>query len=213
MTLDSQAAFFKSRDWMEEKGIPAGSEAVEDRAARDLTAAIAAGDSEALGRFYRSWFDRAYLLVRSLTRRDEAFCLDVVQDSFLRVVRSLKPMASAGSLDRWMARVVHTTALDHIRREARRSRHEAQAGATKKISTDADTAERGVLLAEQVRWLEARLAELDDEERTLLIERFAEGKTLAAAGKAAGVSGNAAHGRLRRLLARLRVLAREVLGG
>jgi len=213
VTLNSQAAYFKSRDWMDDQALPAGSEAIEDRAARELTAAIAAGDNEALGRFYEAWFDRAYFLVRTLTRRDEAFCLDVVQDAFLRVVRSLRPMACSASLDRWMARVVHTTALDHIRREARRSRHEALAGAARAGATETDTAERTVLLDEQVRWLEARLAELEEGERTLLIGRFAEGKTLSAVGKAAGVSGNAAHGRLRRLLARLRVLAREVLGG
>ena len=52
-----------------------------------LTALIARGDERAFATFYELWFDRALALARSISRRDESFCLDVVQDCMLRVVR------------------------------------------------------------------------------------------------------------------------------
>ena len=78
----------------------------------ELTLTTLSGDAEALTGFYEAWFDRAFVLARALTRRDESFCLDVVQDARMRVVRSLPPLEEAAALGRWMVRVVHTTALD-----------------------------------------------------------------------------------------------------
>ena len=74
---------------------------VEPGSAR-LTAAIARGDPTAFGRFYELWFDPALALARSISGRDESFCLDVVQDCMLRVVRSMKPLATESSPE-WTA--------------------------------------------------------------------------------------------------------------
>src|SRR2546426_8379130 len=155
-----------------------------------LTRAIAQGKSEAFAAFYQVWFHRAYRLARSLTRRDESFCLDVVQDAMLKVVRSLRPIPTRERLERWIVRVVHTTALDALRREGRRLRHEQRAAVPPgvKAGSEDDSQER-------IEWLSARLAELPDEDRALLAERFERGKTLRASGAAVGMTGNAAHGR------------------
>ncbi|MBI4602513.1 MAG: sigma-70 family RNA polymerase sigma factor [Planctomycetes bacterium] len=173
-----------------------------------VTAAVARGDPEAFGAFYEAWFDRAYAMARSLTRRDESFCLDVVQDVMLRVVRSLRPMDGEELLARWVARVVHTTALDHLRREARRARREECVAAARGAAAPEGVASK-LELDERVAWLEARLAEASEEDRALLRARFGEGKTLEQAGKALGMTGDAAHGRIRRVVERLRSLARE----
>src|SRR5262245_11860434 len=64
-----------------------------------LTLAIRAGDAGAFATLYEAWFDRALALARSLTRRDESFCLDVVQDAMMRVVRALPRLEDEPALE------------------------------------------------------------------------------------------------------------------
>jgi len=187
-------------------------EAARDNAeaVRHLTGAIARGDRAALGTFYESWFDRAYTLARSITRRDEAFCLDVVQEAMLRVVRSIKAMDSQDELERWMTRVIHTAALDLLRRESRRSRRERSRSPAHTPSPDPTSLAE---LAEQIAWLRARLAELPTEDGSLLRARFVQGHSLEQAGLHSGLTGDAAHGRVRRALRRLKDLGKETRDG
>jgi RNA polymerase sigma-70 factor, ECF subfamily len=174
--------------------------------ARRLTAGIARGDRAALDEFYRAWFGWSYTMARTLTRRDEAFCLDVVQEAMLRVVRSVRPMRTRHDLERWMTRVLHTTALDLLRGESRREARERRAVAGAMVAAAPDAA---AVLAEQIRWVRARLAELPAAEGWLVWLRLGRGRTLDQAGEAAGISGDAAHGRVRRVTARIRGVARE----
>ena len=165
------------------------------------TAAIARGDRPALAELYEEWFDRCYGLARTLTGRDESFCLDVVQDTMLRVIRSLRPMATYGELSAWMTRATHSAALDLLRRESRRGRREAARGrAGSEQATQAD---------ERIAWLLARIKDLPAADGDLVALRFGRARSLEAVGTAAGISGDAAHGRIRRTLMRLRRWAKE----
>lgn len=178
----------------------AESPAAPDRAAR-LAAAIAEGDSDALAELYEAWFDRALAMARAATRRDEAWCLDVVQDAFVRVIRagrSLRALRTTADLDRWMARVVHTAALDLLRRESRRSARE------KARAAPHDPAPDGNDVDERITELRGVLDRLDADDRALLRLRFVEDRTLESAGEQLSMTGGAAHGRIRRLLTRLR---------
>ena len=185
-----------------------------------LTAAIAAGDPVAFAAFYEAWFDRCYNIAVALTRRDESFCLDVVQDAMLRAIRAMKPMARP-DLERWLVRIIHTTALDALRAERRRVQREQRwggrsahgAGSTRRDAANARVQDPAHLadLAEQIDWLMRALASLDAEDRALLQSRFTSDHTLEETGRAAGLTGDAAHGRLRRIVARLRTSAREML--
>ena len=111
---------------------PAADEAPETRGSgsvRSLTRAIARGDTEAFGEFYEAWFDRTFAMARSVSRRDESFCLDIVQDTMLRVVRYMKPLATEESLGNWMGRAVLSATIDRLRREKRRPEREREAAA------------------------------------------------------------------------------------
>ena len=66
---------------------------------RELTRAIAAGDSRALEALYRSHFDLLHAFIRRTTRRDESFCLDIIHDTMLRVIRSIPVLESGEALD------------------------------------------------------------------------------------------------------------------
>lgn len=180
-----------------------------DRRTVAMIEGISRGDAAALTAFYEAWFDRAFDLTRSLTRRDEAFCLDVVQDAMMKVIRKLRPslgITTPASLEAWFRRVLHTTALDHLRRERRRVSREA--GRTGNgPSLVAGTA--GAELDEQMAWLAGELERLDGQDASLVAMRYGRGRPLGEVGEAHGMTTGVVHGRVRRLLERFRLAGKE----
>ncbi len=167
-----------------------------------LSRAISRGDARAFEVFYRQWFERAAVLVGTMTRRDEAFCLDVVQSAMLKAARRMPAMTTDREVEAWMTRVLRTTAVDELRREGRRAERERRARAPESRTPDR---EREELIAA----LRKELATLTGADRDLVRRRFAHGETHAEAGAEAGLSGDAAHGRLRRVLDGLRARLRR----
>lgn len=186
---------------------PAGQTArVVARDARSITTAIARGDSDAMRDHYEAWFEPCYALARRITRRDESFCLDVVQEAMLRVVRAMPVLETETQLRTWMGAVVRSAAIDLLRRETRRTARERRAHAAP--MGDADAAARH-LAAETATWLRRELDALPAQDRELLRLRFAGDRTLRETAAAAGVTCGAAHGRIRRALASLRKEGKE----
>jgi RNA polymerase sigma factor (sigma-70 family) len=166
-----------------------------------LTAGMARGDPAAIERFYRGHFDRLYREARRSTGRDEAFCLDVVQESVLRIVRTVRPVADEARLAAWLKLVVRTTAYDMLRREERRQRHESAAKPLRHHKLVEDEP--------RLAWLRRRIASLDPKMVRMIELRFARRWTLARIGSLFGLSAGSIDGRLRRALEHLRALARE----
>lgn len=174
---------------------------------RALTSAVASGDTEAFARFYRTWFDLMYAEARRATGRDEAFCLDVVQEAMLRVIRSLKPMNTAGDLRRWLCVLVASCAYDRLRQEARRRARERRAAAGR--SNPGPPAHCTDDLGRRLRWLRQQMESLDDRSVQLLLMRHRFGWTLQQIGNVLGLKPGAVDGRLRRLQRTLRRRAKE----
>jgi RNA polymerase sigma factor (sigma-70 family) len=167
----------------------------------DLTRAVGAGDAAALTRLYEDWFDRLHDEARRATGRGEDFCLDVVQDAMLRVIRGLPPLESEARLAAWLRRTVRSCAYDRLRREARRRRREeARAAPEGGGGTVAEAAE----LAERLEWLRARLAEADGGALDLITMRHRFGWSLARIGAAVGLTTGAVDGRIGRIVRGLR---------
>jgi len=185
--------------------LPSHGSAADDTAA--LTRAAARGDAASFATIYERWFGRALTAAHRLTGRDEAFCLDVVQDAMLRAARRIPPLPSEAALGAWLCRVVHRAALDRLRAERRRAARERatapQSRTTAHAPTHAPDATPSDSLDDEIAWLRARLRELPPDESRLLGARFAHGHTLAQVGAALGITGDAAHGRIRRVLKRL----------
>jgi RNA polymerase sigma factor (sigma-70 family) len=165
----------------------------------ELTTAIASGDTEAFGRFYDRYFDAAYGLARRVSGRDEAFCLDIVQEAMLRVVKHMRPLPDEDALFRWLAAVVRSTVYDVLRAEIRRKRREAWRGKehAQRESGDADT-------LRQIAWIRGELANLDPEDAWLLVMRHRCGWTLSRIGEALGLGTTTVDRRIRRLSAKLK---------
>lgn len=173
----------------------------------ELTAAVARGDERAFECFYDLWFDRLLAMAHACTRRDEAFCLDLVQDCMVRVVDKLPPLHSEAAVAAWLTRTVLRLAVDRLRAEARRSARQ-QVVAARRPEAQADDPHRPD--TEQLAWLEHRLAELPAADAELLRARFVHGHTAAAAGAPLALSADAAAGRIRRLVLRLKQAAKEI---
>lgn len=136
------------------------------------------------------------------TGRDESFCLDVVQDSMMRVIRSIKPMPTDEDLRRWLGVVVRSCAYDRLRREAR-ARDRQRRGDT------ATRTEHDLELNGRIRWIEHELRSMTSLNAELLLMRYRFGWTLQQIGTALGLKPGAVDGRLRRLIGMLRRRARE----
>ena len=140
---------------------------------------------------------------RRATGRDEAFCLDVVQDAMLRVVRAIRTLETEEHLRSWLRVVVQSCAYDRLRQEARRCRRE-QAAADRSNGTGEHDE-----LDERVEWLRRELATLDAPQVRLLVLRYRLGWTLQRIGTALGLKPGAVDGRIARLVTMLRRRAKE----
>ncbi len=177
-----------------------------------LIEGIGVGDTRALGEFYEEWFDRAFDLTRTITRRDESFCLDIVQDAMMKVIKKLRPglgITTRPSLDAWFSRVVHTTAIDQLRREARRRRRELAPGIRDARGAEHPSADELAHLDERIKWLMGEVRRLDLEEASMVAMRYGQDRSLDSVGAEHGMTIGAAHGRIRRMLDRLRRSGKE----
>lgn len=176
----------------------------EEASVLALTTAVARGDAAAFERLYRAWFDRLVALAQRATGRDEAFAMDVVQEAFLRVIRSCSPIATEIELAAWLRARVLSAAVDRLRSECRRQRRESSPWRPHHPAPEPPA-------SDQLIWLAQRLEEMDPGDRELLRLRYAIDRTLESIGVARGTNTGVVQGRLHRALARLRSAAREFL--
>src|SRR3989475_4991695 len=81
-----------------------------------IVARAQAGDEAALEALYRAFETPVYNLVRRILRRPED-AEDVLQETFLELVRNIKQYRGEGHLWGWIRRIATTKALMRIRRE------------------------------------------------------------------------------------------------
>lgn len=167
---------------------------------RRLTTEIASGDAEAFARFYRSKFNHVYNVAKRATGFDEQGCLDVVQNTMLRVIRYMKPFDDEVRLRNWLVRVTRSAAFDHLRKERRRRCREQKAMEGRSQVEDEAPGE----LFERLDWLRHELRGLDRVSAEIIELRYRAGLTLEAIGRRLGMGTGAVHGRLTRTLAKLR---------
>jgi RNA polymerase sigma-70 factor (ECF subfamily) len=173
-----------------------------------LTAAMSAGDEDAVELFYRRYFDWLYAQARRCSRRDESFCLDVVQDAVLRIIRTIRPVRSEMQFRAWLRLVVQTTVLDRLRTERRRTNREiAVLAATSAVEAIDESAEGDD--ESQRAWLRAQVAQFDPQLVQMIELRYRKDWTLVRIAALLGLSIGTVDGRLRRAIKTLRDRAIE----
>jgi RNA polymerase sigma factor (sigma-70 family) len=170
-------------------------------------AALHSGDGEAFARVYRAKFGFTLTIARAATRLDEPTCLDIVQDAWMRFVRSPPKCEHEAQLDAWLRLAVLSAARDAARKEKRRkTREHASTNGHASHETVKDESE----VDERLAWITKELDTLDRETRAMLGLRFRTSMTLAQLGSMFNAAPGAAHGRIGRALSHLRDRAQEV---
>lgn len=170
-------------------------------------AALHSGDGEAFARVYRAKFGLTLAMARSATRLDEPTCLDIVQDAWMRFVRSPPKCEHEAHLDAWLRLAVLSAARDEARKEKRRRTREH---ASTNGQTSHETTKNETDVDERLAWITKELDTLDRETRAMLGLRFRTSMTLAQLGSLFEAGPGATHGRIGRALSQLRSRAQEV---
>ena len=171
----------------------------------DLMGAVRDGDITKLSLLFERHRGRAFALCYRMTG-DRTVADDLVQESFLRVLRYRASFEGRARFTTWLFRLVRNVCLDHLagseRARALSSRVAAEPTATTE-SPDPDD-----LLA-----LRQALGRLRSEAREILILRRFHDLSYREIGEIVGVSEGAARVRAHRALADLRQLVHTEQGG
>jgi RNA polymerase sigma factor (sigma-70 family) len=157
-----------------------------------------AGDAEAFAEIIRRHAGLVYgAAMRILADVDRA--ADVTQETFLQLTKDASRVS--GSLPGWLHRVATHKAIDQMRREAARRRHEVQyaAGQPHEVNDWKDLS----------HCVDEELNRLDDQTREVLIAHFLEGCTTRQIAAAQGTSQATVSRRVDAGVTRLRVALRR----
>jgi RNA polymerase sigma factor (sigma-70 family) len=173
-----------------------------------LVARAKAGNEAALETLFRHFEAPIYTLARRLTGTPHD-AEDVLQDTFLEVVRSIRRFRGDGPLEGWIRRVAASKALMKLRRQASRVfEEELSPELADAVAADRAHGVAPVATAPERLDLEAALARLPDTARVVIwlhdVEGYSHDEIAAMAGKTASFSKSQlarAHARLRKMLA------------
>ena len=150
---------------------------MNDDAPRDaqLVEAALAGDSAAFGALVTRYQDRLFnTLLRVVGSHEDA--ADAVQDAFVQAYTKLESFRGASRFYTWLYRIAMNVALSRQRRR----RPTASLDYAKESVGDepldaAESPEEAVLSQERIAHVQAALADLGEEHRTILVLREIEG--------------------------------------
>jgi len=168
-----------------------------------VTRAIRAGDSSQFQILFDHFFQAVFREAKRLTGRDEATCLDIVQDTMLKVAYRIKVIDNEPQLAQWIRMVTRTTTYDWLRKELKRN-------PTTSLPP-MDIADTGFPEAENVRmndqarllWIQEQLSELPPKTRQMINLKYRLGWSLKRIGQRFGLKTGAVDGRIRRAVEQL----------
>jgi RNA polymerase sigma factor (sigma-70 family) len=169
-------------------------------ALRDFTRGLGNGNDEAWAQFHREYGPGIFRQLLAATRGDHTLASEALQQTYLRVARSVRPCDSEAMFAGWLRVVARSVLLDCWRR--RRSfwqmlqRRHADPSHLASLSGDE---EDRVLTC-----LEAVLANLAAEDRALLEAKYFSGNDVRTLAEKLLISPKAAESRLTRARAELR---------
>src|SRR5215212_1086772 len=165
-----------------------------------LTTGLAQGSDAAWSEFHRDYGPGIFRQLLAATRGDHDLASEALQQTYLRVARSVRACDSEAMFTGWLRVVARSVLLDCWRR--RRSfwqmlqrRHADPSDAPSLSPADEDRA---------ITCLEAVLVNLDAEDRTLLEAKYFSGNDVRTLAEKLMISPKAAESRLTRARAELR---------
>lgn len=178
-----------------------------DRRRRELCELIRRGDEQSVRDFYTDWFPTLLSWSKSFIPSDEHLALDIVQETMIRVIRSLPALDSHGALVAWLRAANRSAAIDLIRRRlASQARERAVA---RREASDPGIAAASDGAVSDFDALVQALAHLSPDDQLLLRLRSNSSASFDQLASSLGGTPDSLYGRTRRALARLRALLSE----
>lgn len=173
-----------------------------------ITLGIRRGDRAAFSCFYDAYSNFIFTIARTFTHRDEATCLDILQDTMIRVIDSIPTLDSHGEIRAWLTHAARCAAVDHLRKEHRRQKREQARGtqAESAASTESSAVHTTPDLA---TWLHGQLSHLDAETTLWLKRHIGDEVPLSTLADGGPRTRDAIYGVVRRTLTSLRRAAKE----
>jgi RNA polymerase sigma factor (sigma-70 family) len=174
---------------------------MEDRDDRDLLRRFnETRDERAFAELVRRHVDLVYSAARRQTL-DQAAAQDVTQTVFILLIEKADTIRAGEALAGWLLVTTRFAALNLLRAESRRRRHESEAAGMKTEQTPEPSSRDW----DQIQpMLDDAVSGLSTSDRDALVLRYFQNKSLADVGRAMGISEPAAQKRVNRALHRLR---------
>jgi RNA polymerase sigma-70 factor (ECF subfamily) len=173
-----------------------------------LLDAARSGDRDALDALVTRYEPHVYRFGMTMCH-DAEDARDVLQDTFLAMVRSLKTFRADSSLSTWLYTIAHHACVKRRRRRASAPRQvvslEALEGTDRnRLASPGPNPEAAAVSNERRSALEAAIRSLEPAQRVVLLLRDFEGLSAPAAAKILGLSVTAVKSRLHRARAAVR---------
>lgn len=178
-------------------------QSLSDVACSEMTRKIISGDKNAFASYYNCYFETMYRQVQFLSGKDEATCLDIVQDAMLKAIRSMKIIESQSKLTAWSNTVAKSATYDWFRKQKQQTT--SLDGSIVVASHDSTEEDENTA---RMLWIEQQLDELPAELKQILAWRYRLGWSLKKIGKKLGLKTGAVDGRIRRAIQQLRSKAK-----
>ncbi len=146
------------------------------------------GDQEALKEIFDKYHEKVYRIAYGVVRqREEA--LDVVQDVFIKLFRSIKSFKGRSHFYTYLYRMVMNTAIDHKRKAGKQFMSSLDEEGSFEPSEEAEKGPEKILLQKELEErVKLAMDKLPDEQKAALIYRDVEGLSYQEMAEAMGCS-------------------------
>jgi RNA polymerase sigma-70 factor (ECF subfamily) len=176
---------------------------------REVIEACQRGDYDAFRLLFEAHKDRVYSIALRYSG-DRAAAMDIAQDTFLKLLSSIRDFRADASFESWLYRIVVNRCLDHKRRGRRWAPF--LGGFLDALSAPAESALNKLLRDEKEQSVQEIVGRLPPEQRIVVVLRYTEGLPYENIAEILGCSAgtvasrlNRAHKILQRRLSHLRV--------
>ena len=169
------------------------------------------GDNAALELLFRRYVDRVWRYAWSVTRSREA-AADIVQETFLRVVRSVAGFGGRSTFATWLFALTRSAAMEFLRRKRREQRSRSAPAIFRLVPSDEENeTDRGV--EESREAVRQAVAELPGAQRDAVVLCELVGMSIAQAAEVLGWGQSRVKVTLFRARRRLREILRAHVAG
>ncbi|HYL38957.1 MAG TPA: sigma-70 family RNA polymerase sigma factor [Bryobacteraceae bacterium] len=138
---------------------------------REVIEACQRGDYDAFRLLFEAHQDRVYSIALRYSG-DRAEAMDIAQDTFLKLLSSIRDFRADSSFESWLYRIVVNRCLDHKRRGRRWAPF--LEGLLEALSAPAESALSGLIRDEKEQSVQEIVAKLCPEQRIVVVLRYTE---------------------------------------